>query len=233
MHTRSMTTDASRRAVLHTHELLESILDALPMPTLLSVRRVCKTWNNLLLTSPRLLRKLYLAPTREADVEKWIIDKQTHVVRKYHRGDEARFGRAWTDRQGGLVVAELNPLFLRTVAEEREEGKTHAERYDLCETLHLTCRPDLNVLATPAGEKKKKNLALRMFVCQPPCTRFEMHVEYYEEKPKRKDRCAFRVFPAVKKVRVAVENAKGVTMGDVLKGTFVRAKFLDYLGRAS
>jgi len=223
MVTRAATTNAVRKAVLETNELLEAVLSQLPMQNLLLVRRVCKAWNALILTSPRILRKLFLAPER--DTKEWIINRETRVVMQYSESNIKRYGRQGSDRQGSIITGKLNPLLLTGETDEVKNAMTHEQRYERCETLTLTCRPNLRLLGLP------NRLVHRMYVCQPPCIKFDMYIEYYQAKPRRK---VPSFWSPPKKVRVLVENAKGVTFADVLRGMlfedhpFSRRRYTDF-----
>lgn len=59
-HTRGMTTDAARKAVYNTSELLESILVCLPPKTLFGVQRVSKQFQAIITTSIPIQEKMFL-----------------------------------------------------------------------------------------------------------------------------------------------------------------------------
>jgi hypothetical protein len=63
----NISTDA-RRSVLLTAELLELILSFLPSPDLWHARNVCQSWDELIMTSPSLLRVLWFTSNLPAQI---------------------------------------------------------------------------------------------------------------------------------------------------------------------
>jgi len=64
-HTRgmtAMTTDAARKAVFNTSELLENIISFLPHVDILKTQRLSRQWKNAVDSSPSLQTKLWLKP---------------------------------------------------------------------------------------------------------------------------------------------------------------------------
>ncbi|KXT09269.1 hypothetical protein AC579_2127 [Pseudocercospora musae] len=95
-------------AVLSTTELLESILEHLPMKDLLLNQRVCKKWQAVVSQSPYLQQKLFFQP-REAQF-KWLLEikeLEASVESTFYQvpmnADESGVGRS-------LPSGELNPL---------------------------------------------------------------------------------------------------------------------------
>jgi hypothetical protein len=64
-HTRSMTTDAARKAVFNTSELLENIISFLPPRDILTkVQRLSRQWKNAVESSPAIKNKFWMTSGR-------------------------------------------------------------------------------------------------------------------------------------------------------------------------
>lgn len=121
--TRSMTTDASRRAVFETAELLETILLCLPTKTVFAAMRVSRQFHDIVATSPKLQEKLFLRLS--SSPSKLWIQSKTYAKPRFPMIEGASGGsleipnasdipcNAWRRGNGEVpvfTVAELNPL---------------------------------------------------------------------------------------------------------------------------
>lgn len=194
---------AARNAVFGTTELLLKILRHLDPQSLLTVRRVNKQYNALILCDPIIQRTLFLAPMPSKEKVTWIIDKETRLIKRYEPGEEHARGEEWTKRQGAVKLAELNPLVF-----QREASNIHdlAHRFELCETLLFTKRPDFY------KARQSDRLVYSMYVSQPPPKKVEVYLSYWHNKPYRHG-----TRERVEGTRLTIENNDGVTVGDLVK----------------
>ena len=200
MLTRRITTSYARNAVFNTAELLESILSELPLENIIAVRLVNKHWNAIIVTSPRIRRKLFLAP--EPKYETWACDRKYQTIHKWRPDVVEHFGREWARRQYPITPATLNPL-LFTREPEAERG-TLMKRSEICESLRLLAKPDL---------ANTTSIYRNMFVCMPPMTKAEFCFYYHvgERVSRRRKRCVTHF------IRLRVENRQGVRFRDILE----------------
>jgi hypothetical protein len=103
-----MTTDAARKAVFNTSELLESILVCLPPKTLFGVQRVSKQFQAIIATSVPIQEKLFLRVRNEPQAS-WVLKEQATAS-----GFKRYFVESASDPpdQNSRVPTNLNP-FLR------------------------------------------------------------------------------------------------------------------------
>lgn len=73
-----MTTDAARKAVFNTSELLESILVCLPPKTIFGVQRVSKQFQAVIATSTPIQEKMFLRVRNEPQ-RRWVLKEQATV----------------------------------------------------------------------------------------------------------------------------------------------------------
>lgn len=194
---------AARNAVLNTTETLLNILRQCDPQTLLTLRRVSKQYNALIMCDTEIQRALFLAPLPSTDRVQWIIDKNTRIIKRYEPGEEHVRGLEWTKRQGAVKLAELNPIVFKR---DTENVRSLEQRFELCETMLFTKRPDIR------KAKDDARLVNHMFVAQPPPKKVEVYFSYWMEKPRR---CGSQ--PDNHSLRVTIENKDGVTVGDVTK----------------
>lgn len=138
MVTRAVSTRHATAAVLHTYELLESILSALPLQKILDVRRVSKSWDAVIKRSKPLRTMLFL----EAEPKKslWVLDRNTFDLKPYEWGAREQRGEDWMHSQALSRPSICNPLLFKHDVNLRSCLKNRALT---CEGLYLTAAPDL------------------------------------------------------------------------------------------
>lgn len=139
MVTRAVSTRHSTAAVLQTYELLEAILNELPMQKILEARRVSKSWHTVIKRSKPLRAKLFL----EAEPRKclWSLDRATLKLRPYEWGSRERLGEEWMQTQYLSRPSIANPLLFSHDAMLRSPVEIRALT---CEGLNFTASPDLS-----------------------------------------------------------------------------------------
>jgi hypothetical protein len=180
-----MTTDAARKAVFNTSELLESILVCLPPKTLFGVQRVSKQFQAIIATSVPIQEKMFLRVCNEPQVS-WLLKEQftTSGVNRYFV-ESARKPRDPKSR----VPTKLNPFLSKTInntCAERARGPFAAERVRL--------RFDQPVSLTMLRQGVPS--ILKTYISDPPTE--DVMVDY-----------VYR-FPESQSVRVHQDNSKGV-----------------------
>lgn len=113
-----MTTDASRKAVFETNELLEHIILCLPMKTIFGIQRVCRQFRDVIAASPKIQEKMFLRLRSDMPEETWVLETSTGA--QAPRAEEVRFRKfegntKELDRWYDPVA--LNPLFEPTPSE--------------------------------------------------------------------------------------------------------------------
>lgn len=184
-HTRGMTTDAARKAVFNTSELLESILVCLPPKTLFGVQRVSKQFQAIIATSVPIQEKMFLRVRNEPQVS-WLLKEQftTSGVNRYFV-ESARKPRDPKSR----VPTKLNPFLSKTInntCAERARGPFAAERVRL--------RFDQPVSLTMLRQGVPN--ILKTYISDPPTE--DVKVDYVYQ------------FPESQSVRVHQDSSKGV-----------------------
>lgn len=124
-----MTTDAARKAVFNTSELLEAILVCLPPKTLFGVQRVSKQFQAIIATSVPIQEKMFLRVRNEPQVS-WLLREQATTS-----GFKRYFVESASDHpdQNSRVPTDLNP-FLRirnqsiNTCAERIHGRVAVEQ---------------------------------------------------------------------------------------------------------
>ncbi|KAI7226378.1 hypothetical protein KC330_g8832 [Hortaea werneckii] len=76
--TRGMTTDAARRAVFETAELLENIVIQLPPRKIFVIQRVCKQFRDIVATSVKLQQRLFLRADG-CEAQEWKVAAKSNV----------------------------------------------------------------------------------------------------------------------------------------------------------
>ena len=71
---KSLTTDAARKAVFNTNELLEQIILCLPMRTIFGIQRVSRNFKDVIATSPKIQEKMFLRLRKDIPAETWMFE---------------------------------------------------------------------------------------------------------------------------------------------------------------
>lgn len=69
-----MTTDASRKAVFNTSELLEQVILCLPMKKIFGIQRVSRQFRDVIAASPKIQEKMWLRLRNDVPVEAWALE---------------------------------------------------------------------------------------------------------------------------------------------------------------
>ena len=181
-----MSTNMAAQAVFGTTELLEAILTLLPLPTLLSVHAVCRSWEAVVQKSSVLQQKLFFHPAKEETV--WLVNitnlpaQQLPLPRHFRSSVSVRcavpHGSVALGAHHGLVMTpcQINPLFLRNLWSV----------YDLAE-IGVDARADRPVvvevpLTIKQLAKAKRHRICNMFLTQPPVCNVSVEIESTETR---------------------------------------------------
>lgn len=204
MLTRSITTAMTRNVVLQTQELLEHILQHLPIEDLVTYRRVNKHFKNTIDFCPKLQTKMFLRVKCE---RLWVFDNATKLLQPYTPGDSERLGDKWVQRQSLMRPTVLNPLLFTTEEEARRPPLLHRAR--VCEGLRFIERPNLS-------RTKDDCIFHRMFVCQPPVPAIEFLIHFNPNKTSRRLSAEGKQYRD-SALRAKLKNRQGVTFGDLIE----------------
>lgn len=193
MLTRGATTSLIRNAVFNTSELLENVLLQLSAKDILSARRVNVHFNALIMTSPRIQRKLFLLA--EPVTTTWVFNSEDMVIKEGKGDDRNQPGIEWT------IPAKLNHLLF--TEQPRHLRASLKERVKTCESISLLMRPSL---------AKHRSIYHRMLISQPPTKEVEFELYYSKRNGKGK----FRYY-GDNEIRARVANETGVTFGDLVR----------------
>ena len=161
--TRGMTTDASRKAVLNTTELLEHIIVHLPARNIFGVQRVCQSFRNVIKTSTAIQEKLFLKPStqkaqmwelRTAKEERvnastWPWEFEHHPLKFVRCADDeatAEGPEGWEAAMGTAirrVPVQLNPLL------KQEESPPWIEQSLVKRSIEQEIRARLDLFNVP------------------------------------------------------------------------------------
>ncbi|KXT12659.1 hypothetical protein AC579_4512 [Pseudocercospora musae] len=194
-------------------ELLENILDHLPMTDLFFAQDTCKHWKRVIAASTLLKRTLHLVPMQPTSF--WSMQK-FHVVPSGVNNIHDLFLERLTKNASGsesktgldgkvYIGAKFNPLLLTTSTQ-------YVDLLDLwqcpCPTF-LAGRIQHNVVFSLCEHSIKSLKGARnMFLTQPPCYQLDLEIE---------DFSAMRWYNEKKSVVIC--NTGGIKVGDLLSGT--------------
>ncbi|GIZ38549.1 hypothetical protein CKM354_000196500 [Cercospora kikuchii] len=207
MITRATTKLMTKNALFNTGELLEKVITHLPAESLISVRRVNKTWNHIILTLPSTRRTLFLE-AEPVSHEFWVYDQRSRVLQPYEPSMLDVYGTAWRDCQSYCRPTELNSLlFMRDKDLKTGEEKIAPlqDRARTCESLRFIGRPNLNI---PLGS----SLHHDMFLTQPPVSTVEFVFHYQDRNLRRQ-----RIYAPLQVKRIRVRQPGGVRFRDLLQ----------------
>ncbi|KAK4570249.1 hypothetical protein LTR86_002329 [Recurvomyces mirabilis] len=122
-HTREMTTNAPRKAVFDTVELLENILSHLSVKTLFGIQRVCRQFTTILKESSHFQEKMFLQlpatktpPVKLALVHYYLTSNTSNQRTAFYIPDGVDFpkdmGWLYTNPNHAILAAKLNPLLV-------------------------------------------------------------------------------------------------------------------------
>jgi len=196
-HTRGMTMDAARKAVLNTSELLESILVFLPPKTLFGVQRVSKQFQAIIATSVPIQEKMFLR-FRNKSQESWLLKEKITPT------DTDRYFVECTKPSPDLTLrkpTELNPFLGLNV---HFEDRSCADRAWRGRPEHVNL-----VLGKPMSLAMLRTAppsVLKPYICDPPSEDINVHYHY------RFPQGGIVVF------QDKVEGAESIrTMGDIIR----------------
>jgi hypothetical protein len=155
-----MTTNASRKAVFETNELLEQIILCLPMKTIFGIQRVCRQFRDVIAASPKIQEKMFLRLRNIVPKEAWTLE--TSIATQAPWAEEARFRKADENTKGRLWrPAVLNPLFELTPIEEHLSS---ADRIN-----SVTRRTETVEMLLSSSHFGDHPSFLKTFITDPPC----------------------------------------------------------------
>jgi hypothetical protein len=113
-----MTTDASRKAVFNTSELLEQIILCLPVKNIFGIQRVCKQFRDVIAGSPKIQEKMFLRLRNDVPKEAWVLETSVSTLVPWGEEPYLRKVDVNTGKRHYRPVA-LNPLLGLMSAEQR------------------------------------------------------------------------------------------------------------------
>ena len=156
-----MTTDAARKAVLDTSELLEQIILCLPMTNIFVIQRVCQKFKAVIATSPNIQTKLFLRLRADVPEEAWALD--THSGPLPRHPDNVRFRKVDVNSKGTLYKpVVLNPLLQRRPLFSRTSSA--ADRLFRSDSLGETVE-----MMFPQSHFGSQPSFLKTYITDPPC----------------------------------------------------------------
>jgi hypothetical protein len=206
--TRSMTTDAARQAVFNTSELLEQIILHLPMKNIFGIQRVCKHFNEVIVTSPEIQIKHLVRLQGDRPKETWV--KTTLKGTRNGHQEDVRFRKVEANevagRRGFYTPAALNPL-LEMMPQDSpfRLAKWWSTSPDWCEAVTMNFSQ---------GHLGSHPSFLKTYITDPPCQKAEAQlVAHYLINPNDD--------PKEESVRGTVTgdevtSDQGLTIGDIL-----------------
>jgi len=162
-----MTTDASRKAVLDTNELLEQIILYLPMKNIFGIQRACRQFKDVIATSPKIQEKMFLR-LRNNDVpdEEWSFE--THGgLRSTHRNDR-RF-RKVDPGCGFYKPVVLNPIL--ELIHLDPQLRSARDRFCSEKFKHETVK-----MSFSQAHFGSQPSFLKTYITDPPCRRAEAEI---------------------------------------------------------
>jgi hypothetical protein len=201
MSTRGFTCSVARNAVLNTQELLEMIFTKLSIADLLTVRQVNHHFKAVINTSPKLQRKLFLAPIPVKYV--WACDLKTAEIKPMP--PTTLVTGQWRKDNNVFIPTTINPFIFKE--KSNKQMGTFMSRAVYCEAFFFTARPDLRLL-------DERSLVGKMFVCNPPTDEVVLRFVYGDRPPAGS---GMRVQYS-RRLRVKIERKEGVRVKDVVEG---------------
>ena len=199
--TRGMTTDAARRAVFETAELLENIFMQLPPRKIFVIQRVCKQFRDIVATSVKLQQRLFLR-SDGTEAQEWRVaakynadapnDDRLRTYRfvksTYIPGADEKLGVAFTPVRLGLALE----------VEELEYGESASLSYPLAEQC-VDFRQEMNC----QGQSSLANT----YLTHPPMQQGTLHVAFSFKSDSHTHYIG----------RIEVSKAEGLKIADVLR----------------
>lgn len=112
-----MTTDASRKAVFNTSELLEQVILCLPMKKIFGIQRVSRQFRDVIAASPKIQEKMWLRLRNDFPKEQWVLE--TSIGTQAPWAEEVRFRKVAVDTEDrSWRPTTLNPLLELISAEQ-------------------------------------------------------------------------------------------------------------------
>lgn len=150
--------------LLHTTELLEKVLDNLPLKDLVTIQRVCPLTNIIVKSSPVLQQKLFKRFDKEAESHRCIVIPESDLLLLGKTSDDflmAMRSAACQVSAGQLLI--YNPLVLHGSGHNTKLGVI--DYYDDCSISGSKHRLRLDVLNLDTSSS-----CLSMFLTSPPVT---------------------------------------------------------------
>ena len=207
--TRGMITDAPRKAVLGTAELLEEIMLHLPAKTVFASQRVCRLFRDTVQTSIRIKQKLFLLPS-DAERVHWGIEYSTPLGAQnwWSSSATARYVHI-TDKTTELkqcTPVRLNPLLKHRLI------------------LQSTAMSALRVNSIKVTLDLRKGLARenasyrQTFLTEPPCSSATVSFRW-----------SLRSKPGVSgSLQQEVEDTSGITLGTLIDTMMRKKGYVSY-----
>ncbi|OTA22973.1 hypothetical protein BTJ68_14019 [Hortaea werneckii EXF-2000] len=215
--TRGMTTDAARRAVFGTAELLENIIMQLPPRKIFVIQRVCKQFRDIVATSVKLQQRLFLR-SDGCEAQEW-----RTVVKRNEGGSDNRWpitGRhvksAYIAGSDEIVVAAFKPVRLGHSLEHDDldrEG-TISLAYASSEQM-VFFRLKRSFLAEPHSSLAKT------YLTDPPMQQVTLYLTFWHMSD----------WQVLHYGNVEVSNPEGLKVADILQA--IRSSKFSYVSRHS
>lgn len=190
--TRQMTTDAPRRAVFATAELLENILLQLPAKTVIGAQRTCRQFRDIVTTSAKIREHVFLRSISE-EWPPWIVQP------RYHGTAFTKVSHAEAELAAKETIVTAKPIMLHPLMRS-----THLYISD--NHLYGAVSQTTNASLPRKFNRNKTGSWRAMYITQPPVTKGEVTMRW--EIPNA----------AVGIVTRVVENRHGLTLGELIDG---------------
>lgn len=181
--TRGMTTDASRKAVLNTTELLEQIILCLPAKTIFGMQRTCKQFRDVIQDSTPIQQTIFLKPSVQPQMWKMSSDSRelewAVTPEVWRQG--MKFVKCTEDEQKAVksdgprvLPVKMNPLFQEAGVNVMGSMSLMKSYLDTPETSF-----DLSLGGTPIFDIQSWR---RMLVSDPPMEHVELTLLFWHIK---------------------------------------------------
>ncbi|KXT05508.1 hypothetical protein AC578_3691 [Pseudocercospora eumusae] len=197
--TRFMTTDASRRAVFDTVELLENILVHLTMFEIVRCRRVSSQFRDCINGSTTIAEKLFLKPTK--DIEVWTRTRhgtQTNFTRSTESAS-AVMSKLPTDLRGVprshlssislVILPELCPLLTGPCNRRYSSGVSISKRD---RTTFSVSKSTLRIFESLINNQTIQSEPAKMYLSEAPCNAITVDMVWETEHIRAKSEFEIR-----------------------------------------
>lgn len=200
------------KPVLDTAELLEGILQHLPVQDLILAQRICRTVRNNIINSPLLQTKLLMRPDPNSKRRTWLVD---YVTREVWTGARAESHVEQADSIARAVEPVIHNSLLFSTRSEDDHGlmlyKFRAHSISTSISLRSCVREKLNLKTLFAQPSCRK-----MLLSSPPVKEVDMSFSGRCQYLPWEDRRGLPKWFEDTVARRTIVNESGVTFGEVM-----------------